>query len=161
MDAMFSTLGMGTRYCLVSDDHERPEVYADEQERCPQSTLERFTDFDSVYDKFSRPAPSSSRREAELGRTLAGRRPGSGGGGTQQGKENTVPRAAADAVMTLFDRLAQRHGRAEISSFDRRFPLTRRWVSCHVACQCQCGRRECDSAMGGDPGDHADAEGRG
>ena len=109
MNSVLSTLGFGTRYCVVSDDHERPEVYSDDNTRAPQSAIERLTDFDTVYDKFS------SSRAAR-----------------QQGEASPRPRRRQDSaspgqtVLALFDRLAQRHSRTEINSFDRQFPLSGR-----------------------------------
>ena len=114
MNSVLSTLGFGTRYCVVSDDHERPEVYSDEHARAPQSAIERLTDFDTVYDKFS----SSSTRAGRSARP--------------QEEDSPRPRRRQDAaspgqtVLALFDRLAQRHSRTELSSFDRQFPLSGR-----------------------------------
>ena len=114
MNSVLSTLGFGTRYCVVSDDHERPEVYADDHARAPQSAIERLTDFDTVYDKFSSGASRGGR----------------GGRGTEE--DSPRPRRRQDStspgqtVMALFDRLAQRHGRTELNSFDRQFPLNGR-----------------------------------
>ncbi|XP_037069025.1 uncharacterized protein LOC119090336 [Pollicipes pollicipes] len=120
MEAVLSSLGLGTRYCVVSADHEQPELYADDNERCPQTAFERFTDFGTVYDKFS------SGERPSL--TLAGRRSDSSAArqrqrSSEREKENTSP---GQAVLTLFDRLAMRHSKTELSSFDRQFPLSRR-----------------------------------
>ncbi|KAF0287715.1 hypothetical protein FJT64_013884 [Amphibalanus amphitrite] len=111
MNSVLSTLGFGTRYCVVSDDHERPEVYSDDHSRAPQSAIERLTDFDTLYDKFS----SGSAR---VGRATEEESPR-----VRRRQDDTSP---GQTVLALFDRLAQRHSRTEISSFDRQFPLSGR-----------------------------------
>jgi len=152
METMLASLGLGSaRYCVVSADHERPELYAEEHARQPQTTLERLTDLDNVRDKFSRASAKEVEldtgfcraREAALGRTLAG-----GGARDEAGSDGQMYRISTrhqdlldsadgeeggggapprrDLVNTLFDRLVQRQSRAEISAFDRQFPLSHR-----------------------------------
>ncbi|XP_037084640.1 uncharacterized protein LOC119105279 [Pollicipes pollicipes] len=113
MDTVLASLGLGTRYCLVSDDHERPESYGDDHERGPQTLLERCTDLGAVHDTFSRtpasrPASLLSRLRPDSEQKRPAVRRERPARAAQPEKENAGPRA--EAALGLFDRLASRHG---------------------------------------------------
>jgi len=67
METVLASLGIGTRYCLVSDDHDRPELYADDHDREPQTLLERCTDASTRHEKFSKLGSSGSKLSSSGG----------------------------------------------------------------------------------------------
>lgn len=145
MDTVLASLGLGTRYCLVSDDHERPEPGAeDEHCRGPQSLLERCSELGSGHERLlsSRPAPAAASASASASpgsRGLLGRlRPDRDREERRAGKrERLVTRAdrqeerekenagpvkpeRAESGPGLFERLTARGGDGRLSGFGGR-----------------------------------------
>ncbi|KAF0305688.1 hypothetical protein FJT64_022720 [Amphibalanus amphitrite] len=144
METVLASLGLGTRYCLVSDDHERPEPYAaDDHERGPPSLRDRCTESGGGGGGQETPTPSGGRSGSGSGGGLLGRlrqqreqranRPlnddddgtadvkkpsrrerAARAASAATEKENAGPRP--DATLGLFERLASRHSEGRLSA---------------------------------------------